>query len=84
MNFFLDDFRNEFFITLIGGEFQKARNYEFIINIVQLNDEKEKQTEEPISLDDNIDQNNSKNYFFYKSLVYFKQDKPKWNEIIKV
>lgn len=83
-NISLDDFRNEFFITLIGGDFQKVRNYEFIVNVVRLNDENDAKTEEPISFNENIDQNCTKNFFYYKSIVYLKQDKPRWNEIVKV
>ncbi|RNA41499.1 dedicator of cytokinesis 1 isoform X2 [Brachionus plicatilis] len=59
-----DDYRNEFFITIVGAEFQKARNYELIINVVQIREENNKKIEDP-------------------SMVYFKQDKPKWNEIVK-
>ena len=34
-----DDFRNDFYVTVIGGEFQKARNYEFVVNLVQFREE---------------------------------------------
>ena len=34
-----DDFRNDFYITVLGGDFQKAKNYEFIVNLVQFKDE---------------------------------------------
>jgi hypothetical protein len=40
MFFYLkDDFRNDFYITVIGGEFQKARNYEFVVNLIQFKEE---------------------------------------------
>ena len=33
--FRIDDFRNDFYVTVIEGDFQKARNYEFAVNSVQ-------------------------------------------------
>ena len=41
----LDDFRNDFYVTVIGGDFQKARNYEFVVNLVQFRDEGSKLVE---------------------------------------
>ena len=83
-----DDFRNDFYITVIGGEFQKARNYEFIVNLVQFKNEFGTSYEEvPIDLyeDGSSDMGDGKQrFFFHKSMVYAKQDKPKWNEIVNV
>lgn len=47
-----DDFRNEFYVTVIGGEFQKARNYEFIVNLVQFRDESGKLVEIPVDFNE--------------------------------
>ena len=40
-----DDFRNDFYVTVVGGDFQKARNYEFVVNLVQFREENSKYTE---------------------------------------
>lgn len=83
-----DDFRNDFYVTVIGGEFQKARNYEFVVNLVQFREENSKYVEVPVDFsdenDDQTEKESKKKTFFYKSIVYPKQDKPKWNEILNV
>lgn len=77
-----DDFRNDFYVTVLSGEFQKARNYEFVVNLVQFRNEPGgRLVETPV---DFSDENSRQKYFFYKSLVYVKQDRPKWNEIVNV
>lgn len=77
-----DDFRNDFYVTVLSGEFQKARNYEFVVNLIQFReDSHHRLVEVPV---DFSDENNRHQYFFYKSLVYPKQDRPKWNEIVNV
>ena len=68
---------------MIGGEFQKARNYEFVVNLIQFREEGNKLVEVPVDFSDEADDPKKKS-FFYKSLVYAKQDKPKWNEIVNV
>ena len=35
----IDDFRNDFYITVLSGEFQKKKNYEFVVNLVQFRDD---------------------------------------------
>ena len=83
-----DDFRNDFYVTVIGGEFQKARNYEFVVNLVQFREENSKYIEIPVDFsdenDDQTEKGSKKKSFFYKSIVYPKQDKPKWNEVLNV
>lgn len=81
-----DDYRNDFYITVISGEFSKAKSYEFIANLVQFKTENDKHTEVSIDLDDDNLQSlpKEKNYFQYKSIIYSKQEKPKWHEIIKI
>jgi hypothetical protein len=98
-------------VTVIGGEFQKARNYEFVVNLVQFREESNKTVEVtqefsfvqkikakitqfwlffakiPVDFSEETENNSktlNRKYFFYKSLVYPKQDKPKWNEIVNV
>ena len=39
---FSDDFRNDFYVTVIGGEFQKQKNYEFVVNLVQFREENDR------------------------------------------
>lgn len=81
-----DDYRNDFYITVLSGEFQKARNYEFVVNLVQF---RNGGVETPVDFSDeqpsssSSTMNNNKQYF-YKSLVYAKQDRPKWHEIVNV
>ncbi len=82
-----DDFRNDFYVTVLGGEFQKARNYEFIVNLVQFKNGSGIQYEEvqvDLSDDDSDNSGQERRFYFYKSVVYGKQDKPKWNEIVNV
>lgn len=85
-----DDFRNDFYVTVIGGEFQKAKNYEFMVNLVQFKNEFGTGMEEiPLDLGDESSPMDTENdlkrrFFFYKSIVYAKQEKPKWNEIVNV
>jgi hypothetical protein len=75
-----DDYRNDFYITVISGEFSKAKGFEFIANLVQFKKENDKYVEIGIDLD--RDENDllpqAKNYFLYKSIIYSKQEKPKW------
>jgi dedicator of cytokinesis protein 1 len=75
-----DDYRNDFYITVISGEFSKAKGFEFIANLVQFKKENDKNVEIGIDLD--RDENDllpqAKNYFLYKSIIYSKQEKPKW------
>ena len=77
-----DDIRNDFYITVVGGDFQKARNYEFLVSLVQFKSDNEAIEETPIDLND--EGAPSELNFFYKSIVYAKQEKPKWNEIVNV
>ena len=81
-----DDYRNDFYITVISGEFSKAKYFEFIANLVQFKKENDKYVEVGVDLDrdDNDQLPQSKNYFLYKSIIYAKQEKPKWHEIIKI
>lgn len=84
-----DDFRNDFYITVLGGDFQKARNYEFVVNLVQFRSENGVSLDEvPIDLCDEENPPEGSNYedrfYSYKSIVYAKQEKPKWNEIVNV
>jgi hypothetical protein len=80
-----DDFRNDFYITVMGGEFQKARNYEFIVNLVQFKEDLNgKLIEVPVDLNEETDDSIKKKVFFYKSIAFSKQDKPKWNEVVNV
>jgi hypothetical protein len=37
-----DDYRNDFYITVLNGEFSKAKCYEFIANLVQFKKENDK------------------------------------------
>jgi len=84
-----DDFRNDFYVTVVGGDFQKARNYEFVVNLVQFKSLNGAGPEEvPVDLcedSDGVDEQDlARRIFFYKSIVYAKQEKPKWNEIVNV
>jgi hypothetical protein len=47
-----DDFRNDFYVTVCGGEFQKARNYEFVVNLVQFREDNSKFIEVPVDFID--------------------------------
>lgn len=79
-----DDFRNDFYVTVLSGEFQKARNYEFVVNLVQFRGGITTSSNE-VPVDFSSDENNKQQqFFFYKSLVYAKQERPKWNEIVNV
>lgn len=77
-----DDYRNDFYVTVLNGEFSKAKNFEFLVNLVQIENIKEVGVEKPINLSD--DESDYKRIFMHKSIVYCKQDRPKWNEIIKI
>ena len=82
-----DDFRNNFYVTVLGGEFQKSCNYEFIVNLVQFKNENGIECEEvqvDLSDDGSDTSDQERRFYFYKSVVYGKQDKPKWNEIVNV
>ncbi len=80
----VDDFRNDFFVTVIGGEFSKARTYEFVVNLVQFREEASgKYSEVAVDFSDDMEDARKK-IFFHKSLVYPKTDAPRWNEIVKV
>jgi hypothetical protein len=73
-----DDFRNDVYVHVLSGDFQKTRNYEFVTNLVQFREEGSKIVEVPVYFED------EKKVFFYKSIVYLKQEKPRWNEIVNV
>lgn len=86
-----DDFRNDFYVTVMSGDFQKAKNYEFVVNLVQFReDSSSRWIECPVDFNDEMDStaagesSKKRPLFFHKSIVYAKQDKPKWNEIVKV
>ncbi len=82
-----DDFRNDFYVTVVGGDFQKARNYEFVVNLVQFKSLNGVGPIEEVPVDlweDSDGTDEQERFFFYKSIVYAKQEKPKWNEIVNV